>query len=162
MDTLLAKLSDNGHITPSNALKDALLELIVIPTTLSAAEFHVGCGATHPETRMKVLFVHALLMKYNKGVNLARQERLTGIMLEAAGETFEAHGLTREIADPGYLTKDLVKTLGLPTTLGEVGVTEERQLDRIAEYTLTDTWGKTNPRRIDNKEQVREILRISS
>ncbi|KAF8503975.1 hypothetical protein JB92DRAFT_2970012 [Gautieria morchelliformis] len=83
-------------------------------------------------------------------------------MWEAAGETFEARGLPRDTADAGDLIKDLEKTLGLPTTLGEVGVTEEGQLDRIVEYALTDIWGKTNPRRIDNKEQVREILRMAS
>ncbi|KAF8530753.1 hypothetical protein JB92DRAFT_411077 [Gautieria morchelliformis] len=60
MDTILAKLSDNGHITPSKALKDPLLKLIVVPTALPAAKFHVGYGATHPESRMKVIFVHAL------------------------------------------------------------------------------------------------------
>jgi alcohol dehydrogenase class IV len=282
MDTLLAKTSGNGDITPSKA-NDPLLKLIVVPTTLSAAEYHVGCAATHPETRKKVVFMHTLcaakcvildpdictatpqrlwlgtgmravdhcvealctdlatstveesaeqglrhlvpgllacsvnsadiaarsacqvgawkametghqwiplgashaishqlgsvgnvphgetscimlhaVMKYNKGVNAARQEKVAEIMWEAAGETFAAHGLTRETADAGDLIKDLVKTLGLPTTLAEVGVTEERQLDRIAEYTLTDIWGKTNPRRIDRKEQVLEILRMVS
>ncbi|KAF8520974.1 Fe-containing alcohol dehydrogenase [Gautieria morchelliformis] len=283
MDTLLATHSDNGDITPSNALKAPLLKLIVVPTTLSAAEYHVGCGATHPETHMKVVFMHPrcaadsvlldpalctdtpqrlwlgtgmravdhcvealctelatrsveasaeqglrhlvpgllacardgadvaargacqagawkametghqwiplgashaighqmgavacvphgetscvmlpAVMKYNKGVNRARQERVARIMWEAGGGAFEAHGLTRGTADAGDLIKDLVKTLGLPTTLGEVGVTEERQLDRIAEYTLADIWGKTNPRRIDNKEQVRDILRMAA
>ncbi|KAF8484170.1 hypothetical protein JB92DRAFT_3131862 [Gautieria morchelliformis] len=43
MDTLFAKLSDNGDITPSKALKDPLLKLSY---PLLYPEFHVGCGPT--------------------------------------------------------------------------------------------------------------------
>jgi alcohol dehydrogenase class IV len=115
-------------------------------------------GVPHGETSCVML---PAVMKYNKGVNSARQEKVAEILWDVAGEMFEKHGLNRETADAGDLIKTLVKSLGLPTTLGEVDV-KESQWDRIAEHTLTDVWGKTNPRRLESKEQVKEVLRMAS
>lgn len=282
MDTLVPKTDDSGDVVAPPALKPPTLKLIVVPTTLSAAEYNVSSGATHPETRKKVLFTHPncapncvildpelstttpqrlwlgtgmraidhcvealctdlatsmveasakegllnlvsglltssadnmnvkargkcqfgawrameavhqrvplgashaighhlgsvggvphgetscvmlpAVMKYNRSVNGARQEKVAEILWTVAGEAFERAGLTYGRADAGDLIKALVKALGLPTTLREVGVTDESQLDRIAEHTLTDVWAKTNPRSLDSKEQVREILRMA-
>lgn len=282
MDAFATKTNDSGDMIIPNGLKAPTLSLIVVPTTLSAAEYSVGAGATHPETHKKATFTHPLcapkcivldpelctttpqrlwlstgmravdhcvealctdlatsvveesaeeglrhlipgllacsadntdigarggcqvgawrameavhqniplgashaighqlgsvagvphgetscvmlpaVMKYNKGVNSARQEKVAEILWDVGGETFEKNGLDPETADAGDLIKALVKSLGLPTTLGEVGV-KESQMDRIAEHTLTDVWGKTNPRRLETKEQVKEVLRMAS
>ena len=54
----------------------------------------------------------------------------------------------------------LIRSLGMPRTLKEVGVNED-QLPLIARYTLEDIWGRTNPRQIRNEDDVMEILRTA-
>ncbi|KAF8582233.1 iron-containing alcohol dehydrogenase [Ramaria rubella] len=282
METLAAKSYHNGDTKAPTTVKAPTLKLILVPTTLSAAEYNVGSSATHPDTNKKTTFTHPLcaancvvldpelctttpqriwlgtgmravdhcvealcansstlfvdesaeeglrhlvpglvasrvdkndilargacqvgawramqavhlripfgashaigrqlgsvagvphgetscvmlpaVMKYNKGVNSARQERVTDILWDVGGEMLTACGLKRGTADAGDVIKALVRTLELPTTLGDVGVRNEEQLDQIAEHTLMDVW-RTNPRRIDSKEHIREILRMAS
>jgi alcohol dehydrogenase class IV len=48
--------------------------------------------------------------------------------------------------------------LGMPRTLAEIGVGED-QLQRVAEYTLLDIWGRTNPRPVTSADDVMQILR---
>ncbi|KAF8529556.1 hypothetical protein BU17DRAFT_36523 [Hysterangium stoloniferum] len=115
---------------------------------------HVAHGDT------SCIMLHSVL-KYNKPVNGRVQAKIAKIFWEVSGGDFEAAGLKRDTADAGDLVKAYVKVLGLPTSLGEVDVTKEEQLDQIASNTLTDLWIKTNPREISSKEQVREILEIS-
>ncbi|KAF2155406.1 Dehydroquinate synthase-like protein [Myriangium duriaei CBS 260.36] len=57
------------------------------------------------------------------------------------------------------LTK-FVRRLELPTRLSEVGVTEDAQLDQIAEKTLTDVWGGGEAQ-IKDKDEVRAILDLA-
>ena len=54
----------------------------------------------------------------------------------------------------------LIRGLGMPRSLGEVGVSEN-QLPLIAEYTLEDIWGRTNPRPIRTAADVMDILRTA-
>lgn len=51
-----------------------------------------------------------------------------------------------------------IRGLGMPRRLSEVGVGED-QLQLVAEHTLQDIWGLTNPRRIRTAEDVMQILR---
>lgn len=51
-----------------------------------------------------------------------------------------------------------IRSLGMPRTLREVGVGED-QFQRVAEYTLLDIWGRTNPRPVRSAEDILEILR---
>ncbi|GAM86262.1 hypothetical protein ANO11243_042740 [Dothideomycetidae sp. 11243] len=51
----------------------------------------------------------------------------------------------------------LLKQLGLPTRLSEVGVTSEKDIDAIAEKTLTDIWAG-GEKQITDKQEVRKIL----
>lgn len=53
-----------------------------------------------------------------------------------------------------------VKTLGLPTRMSEVGVTEEDKIQKVAEKTLTDIWGGGKPQ-LTTKEEVMEILNMA-
>ena len=48
----------------------------------------------------------------------------------------------------------------MPRTLGEVGVGEDR-LQQVAEYTLLDIWGRTNPRPVKTAADVMQILRLA-
>ena len=54
----------------------------------------------------------------------------------------------------------LIRRLGMPRSLKEVGVSED-QLPLIARYTLEDIWGRTNPREIRNEDDVMAILRTA-
>lgn len=51
-----------------------------------------------------------------------------------------------------------IRSLGMPRTLGEVGVTED-QFQKVAEYTMLDIWGRTNPRPVRSPTDILEILR---
>jgi alcohol dehydrogenase class IV len=55
------------------------------------------------------------------------------------------------------LLDDLIRELGLPRTLAEVGV-GATDLEAIAEATLNDMWAATNPRPLARREDVLEIL----
>ena len=48
--------------------------------------------------------------------------------------------------------------LGMPRRLSEVGVDESR-FQQVAEYTLLDIWGRTNPRPVTSAADILEILR---
>ncbi len=52
----------------------------------------------------------------------------------------------------------LIRSLGMPRTLSEVGVTEDR-FQQVAEYTMLDIWGRTNPRPVTSPADIMEILR---
>lgn len=51
----------------------------------------------------------------------------------------------------------LIKTLGMPTRLRDVGVTHDH-FQAIAEGSLKNAWVRANPERIDKVDQVNEIL----
>jgi alcohol dehydrogenase class IV len=51
-----------------------------------------------------------------------------------------------------------IRGLGLPRTLSEVGVGEDR-FQQVAEYTMLDIWGRTNPRPVTSPADILEILR---
>ena len=51
-----------------------------------------------------------------------------------------------------------IRGLGMPRTLTEVGVRAD-QLDLVANLTLEDIWGRTNPRTITTAADVMQILR---
>ncbi|MDP3175297.1 MAG: iron-containing alcohol dehydrogenase, partial [Phenylobacterium sp.] len=56
------------------------------------------------------------------------------------------------------LLDELIRSLGLPRSLAEVGVPRER-LQAIADATLEDLWAATNPRPLRSSGDVMEILR---
>jgi alcohol dehydrogenase class IV len=84
------------------------------------------------------------VLKFNHPVNHVRQERISacfGRPGEAAGDLVDA----------------FIRGLGMPRSLGEVGVSQE-QLDHIAEYTMLDFWARTNPRPVKAAADIRQIL----
>jgi alcohol dehydrogenase class IV len=48
--------------------------------------------------------------------------------------------------------------LGMPRRLRDVGVGEDR-FQQVAEYTMLDIWGRTNPRPVTSPEDILEILK---
>jgi alcohol dehydrogenase class IV len=62
---------------------------------------------------------------------------------------------------PGRPASDVldafIRGLGMPRRLSEVGVNED-QLSAVAERTLKDIWGRTNPRTIRTADDVMQIL----
>ena len=63
--------------------------------------------------------------------------------------------------EPASVALDgFIRRLGMPRTLGEVGVGEDK-LQLIAEYTLKDIWGRTNPRPVKTADDVMQILRLA-
>jgi alcohol dehydrogenase class IV len=84
------------------------------------------------------------VLAFNREANLARQERIS-----------QCFGKPGEAAD--QLVDDFIRQLGMPRSLGEVGVAED-MLDHIAEYTMLDFWARTNPRPINAPADVRKIL----
>lgn len=54
-----------------------------------------------------------------------------------------------------------IKNLGMPRTLAEVGVDPSR-FQQIAEYTLLDIWGRTNPRPVKSADDILEILHMAA
>ncbi len=51
-----------------------------------------------------------------------------------------------------------IRGLGMPRTLAEVGVEPDR-FQLVADYTLLDIWGRTNPRPVRSADDILEILR---
>ena len=51
-----------------------------------------------------------------------------------------------------------ISGLGMPRRLSEVGVDESR-FQQVADYTLLDIWGRTNPRPVTSAADILEILR---
>lgn len=56
---------------------------------------------------------------------------------------------------------EFIRSLGMPRTLGEVGVGEDR-FQQVAEYTLLDIWGRTNPRPVKSADDILQILRLAA
>ncbi|KAI0190152.1 putative Fe-containing alcohol dehydrogenase [Xylaria flabelliformis] len=116
-------------------------------------------GVGHGETSC---ILNPAVCKYNyaKKANVARQDAVTALLWadEHAAKVFEERGLRKETADLGDAMDAIIRALGLPRTLKEFGIGEDK-LDGIAEHSLHDRWVKTNPAHLD-KEGVLEILRM--
>ncbi|MDJ0653300.1 MAG: iron-containing alcohol dehydrogenase [Xanthomonadales bacterium] len=84
------------------------------------------------------------VLDFNREANESRQHRIS-----------QCFGQPDRPA--GALVDEFISGLGMPRSLGEVGVGED-QLDHIAEYTMLDFWARTNPRTIETPADVRKIL----
>lgn len=62
-------------------------------------------------------------------------------------------------ADLGDILDAIIRELGMPRSLKEVGIGRDR-LDLLAENSLRDHWIKTNAKPITEKSQVMEILEM--
>lgn len=117
------------------------------PMEASHAIGHVlggTCGISHGHTSC---IMAPYVQAWNSSVNADRQARISaalGAPDQPASELLDA----------------LIRGLGMPRTLREVGVAED-QFPLIAEYTLEDMWGRTNPRPIRGADDVMEVLQLA-
>ncbi len=90
-----------------------------------------------------------------------KQEKVRNILWSepSSAGLFEEAGLTQEKADLGDLLDVIIRKLGLPRTLKEVGIGGD-QIDRLSKRTLDDFWAPTNPIPLINAAQVKSILEM--
>lgn len=96
-----------------------------------------------------------------QGANIERQAIARDILLQTAEvrKLIEANGKTVDDMDLGDLIDLVIRALGMPRTLTDVGVAQDK-FDMLAKNTLTDQWAATNATPITTKEQVLEILEM--
>ena len=119
-----------------------------IPLGASHAIGHIlggTCDVPHGITSCLML-PHVL--RYNRPVNAAKQADVAAAMGQPG-------------ADAADVVAELVRTLGLPQRLFEVGVTPE-QFPLIAKNSMQDPSLHGNPRRITSEQQVIELLQAAA
>ena len=79
--------------------------------------------------------------------------------IDVARALFEKRGLREGKADLASLIDAVVRELGMPRRLAEVGVWRDR-FESLARNSLMDRCTLDNPRKIDRMEQVLEILEM--
>ena len=88
------------------------------------------------------------VMRWNRPANADRQK----LVAAAMGEPL------RDAAD---LLDALIRDLGMPRSLGAVGIGAEH-FGNIAEQAMATAWIPRNPRPIDGPAQLREILELAA
>jgi alcohol dehydrogenase class IV len=114
-------------------------------------------GVGHGETSC-VLLPAVCKFNYEKSANREKQDAIVQLLWQDAQAVsiFQEGGLKEKEVDLGDLMDGIIRALGMPRTLKEFGITEEK-LDDIAEHSLHDRWVQTNPAPLD-KNGVLEIL----
>ena len=102
------------------------------------------CGVPHGYTSCIML---PAVLEYNQVKNAKRQEAI-------------ASALGQPGASAAVAVRQLVASLGLPTTLQEAGVSVE-QIPEIARRAIKHPVVRNNPRKLESAEQVEEILSLA-
>jgi maleylacetate reductase len=118
-----------------------------VPMGASHAIGHVLGGTCDVPHGYTSCVMSPYVQAFNLPVNAHRQKRISACL----------GGADRPASE---LLDELIRGLDMPRTLKEVGVTE-KDLDLVAEYTLEDIWGRTNPRPIKTANDVMQILRTA-
>lgn len=118
-------------------------------------------GVGHGETSC-VLLPAVCKYNYDRGANRKQQDAVIQLLwgLPEVEGVFKARGLERPKADLGDLIDSIIRALGMPRSLREFAVGEDKW-DGIAEHSLQDRCVKSNPAPLD-KNGVLEILRMVS
>jgi alcohol dehydrogenase class IV len=113
-------------------------------------------GVGHGQTSCIML---PAVCKWNaaQGANNARQQTCVDILLKDPEVRRLMSGRTN--ADLGDILDAIIRELGMPRTLKDVGIGRDK-LDLLAENSLKDHWIKTNAKPITEKSQVMEILEM--
>jgi alcohol dehydrogenase class IV len=88
------------------------------------------------------------VMRWNLGANAARQAMVAAAMGQPGG-------------DAAALLDGLITALGMPRSLGAVGIGRD-DFARIAAAAMATPWVPRNPRPIAGPEQVLEILELAA
>ena len=127
-----------------------LTQLSTLPGVLNGASHGIGyilgayAGVPHGITSCVSL---AATLEWNEPVNRARQDTVS--------EKFGRPG-----ARPCEVIRDFVKSIGLPTRLGEVGIGAERIPEIARQYDGTGPIS-TNPRPVRDTKDLEDILRLA-
>lgn len=116
-----------------------------VPMGASHAIGHIlggTCGVPHGYTSC---VMSPYVLAWNAEHDAGRQGRI----LAGLGGT---HAGAAEALDA------FIAGLGMPRRLRDVGVGEDR-FQQVAEYTMLDIWGRTNPRPVTSPDDILEILR---
>lgn len=116
-----------------------------VPMGASHAIGHILGGTCDVPHGYTSCVMSPYVLEWNAEDDASRQGRI----LSALGAT---HPTASEALDA------FIRGLGMPRTLTEVGVGEER-FEQIAEYTMLDIWGRTNPRTVSSPADILEILK---
>ena len=100
-----------------------------------------GLGVPHGYTSC-VMLAHVL--RYNYSTNMHKQKSIAQLMNEPDIDAADA-------------VSNLVKSLGLPTRLRDVGI-NRNDLKLVAENSMKDKWIHTNPKKISVASEVMTIL----
>lgn len=136
------------------------LHNVVLPGASHGIGHMLGpLGVGHGETSCILLPAVCKWNAKQSANNVERQELVAKVFWDigVARERFEARGLEEGKADLGDLIDVIVRELGMPRSLKEVGVGREK-FEALAVNSLEDTCTRANPAKIDKKEQVLEIL----
>jgi len=143
-------------VDPSNlqARLDSQVGVWLASTGLGRIEWGASHGIGHqlgavadvPHGHTSCVMLHNV-MRYNRSVNADRQ----ALISEALG---------RPNDDAADLIESLVRDLGMPTRLSDVGVTPEH-FDAIARGGMENMMVRTNPRPIRGPEDIKEILQAA-
>ena len=92
-----------------------------------------------------------------------RQDLVLGAFwgVESVAAALRDRGLDREMASLGDVVEAYVAVLGLPGSLGEVGVRRDR-FEKLADNSMEDAWIRTNPVPIESAPVVAAILNMAS
>lgn len=115
-----------------------------VPMGASHAIGHVLGGLCDVPHGYTSCVMSPFVLRWNAGVNAERQKRIS-----------TAFGAPERAA--GDLACAFITSLGMPRSLSAVGVTPDR-FAQIAEYTMQDIWGRTNPREITGPQDFMRIL----
>jgi alcohol dehydrogenase class IV len=117
-------------------------------------------GVGHGETSCILL---PAVCKFNAkhGANREQQERVRQFLVRNAevARVLRDRGVDASSADLGDVLDAVIRELGMPRSLKEVGVGRDA-LDELAANSLHDRWCKTNPVPLTEKGQVLEILEM--
>ncbi len=118
-----------------------------VPMGASHAIGHVLGGTCDVPHGYTSCVMSPFVQAFNAPVNGERQKRISACLGDASRPASE-------------LLDTLIRGLGMPRSLKDVGVRED-QLQLVSEYTLEDIWGRTNPRPITSASDVMAILQTA-
>lgn len=118
-----------------------------VPMGISHATGHALGGTFNVPHGYTSCVMAPFALAFNEVANGERQRRISA----ALGQPQEA---------AHTVTDRLIRGLGMPRSLEEVGV-KEADLPQLADAIMQDIWARTNPRQIDKAEQVVEFLKTA-
>jgi alcohol dehydrogenase class IV len=119
-----------------------------VPMGASHAIGHVLGGTCDVPHGYTSCVMSPYVLAWNAQYDDSRQARIKSALGRA--------GVTASLA-----LDEFIRDLGMPRSLAEVGVGRDK-FQQIAEYTMLDIWGRTNPRPVRSPGDILEILNMAA